>query len=253
MYGDLETKVVLKQTVLHGSNEPGVMQQVAVVYVDGREYRVLAPPGATGEALDWLPHFSIRHDEFGGEVESFDAPSVLALKCVEDELKIQKREANKIPGKHPDGFHCDAQICLNGHIQHCDGRPFDSKAHCTICGAACIDECPHCNDPIRGVELYRPADEYSRPQYCPGCGRPYPWMEQRHMTARELLKHDDQLTDEERKELWDLLQYVMSDPKADLVPAKRKLIEVMLSKATGSVRDAVLDLIAKIAVEYMKG
>jgi len=109
MYGDLETKVVLKQTVLHGSNEPGVMQRVAFVYVDGKEYRVLAPPEATGPALDWLPHFSIRHDdEFGGEVESLDIPSILALKCVEGELKSQKREANKVPGKHPDGFHCDA-------------------------------------------------------------------------------------------------------------------------------------------------
>ena len=108
MYGDLETKVVLKRTALHGSNEPGVMQVVAFVYVDGKEYRVLAPPESTGDALDWLSHFSIVHDnESGGEVESLDAPSILALKCVEDELKSQKREANKIPGKHPDGFHCD--------------------------------------------------------------------------------------------------------------------------------------------------
>jgi hypothetical protein len=117
MYGDLETKVVLKQTVLRGANQPEVLQRVALVYIDGTEYRVLAPPEVTGDALDWLPHFSIRHDdEFGGEVESLDAPSILALKCVEDELKSQKREANKIPGRHPDGLHCDAQIFLNGHI-----------------------------------------------------------------------------------------------------------------------------------------
>ena len=254
MYGDLETKVVLKRTALHGSNEPGVMQVVAFVHVDGKEYRVLAPPESTGDALDWLSHFSIVHDnESGGEVESLDAPSILALKCVEDELKSQKREANKIPGKHPDGFHCDAQICLNGHVQHCDGMPSESKAHCTKCGAACTDECPHCNEPIRGVQLYRPAEEYSRPQYCHGCGQPYPWMDERLRTAHELLRHDDQLTLEERNELWDLLQYVMSDPKADLIPAKKKLIEIKLGKATGYVREAVLDLIARIAVEYMKG
>jgi hypothetical protein len=78
-------------------------------------------------------------------------------------------------------------------------------------------------------------------------------MDERLRTAHELLRHDDQLTLEERNELWDLLQYVMSDPKADLVPAKKKLIEIKLGKATGYVREAVLDLIARIAVEYMKG
>ena len=78
-------------------------------------------------------------------------------------------------------------------------------------------------------------------------------MEERLRTAHELLRHDDQLTLEERNELWDLLQYVMSDPKADLVPAKKKLIEIKLGKATGYVREAVLDLIAKIATEYTKG
>jgi hypothetical protein len=36
---------------------------------------------------------------------------------------------------------------------------------------------------------------------------------------------------EDRQKLWDLLQYVMSDPKSDIVPAKKKLIEINLSKA----------------------
>jgi hypothetical protein len=78
-------------------------------------------------------------------------------------------------------------------------------------------------------------------------------MEERLRTARELLRHDDKLTLADRNELWDLLQYVMSDPKADLVPAKKKLIEIKLGKATGYVRDAVLDLMAKIVVESANG
>lgn len=258
MYGDLHTKVVLKQTILRGSNEPGVIQRVATVYIDGREYRVSAPPEATGDALEWVPHFTVRRDDdsgFGGEIDATDVDplGILALKYVEDELKSQKREANKVPGRHPGGFHCDAQICVNGHVQQCDGSPFEPKAHCATCGASCIDKCPHCNEPIRGVQLYRPAEEYSRPQYCRGCGQPYPWMAERLRTAHELLRHDDKLTLEERNDLWDLLQYVMSDPKADLVPAKRKLIEIKLGKATGPVREFFLDLLAKIVVESAKG
>ncbi len=70
---------------------------------------------------------------------------------------------------------------------------------------------------------------------------------------RELLYHDDKLTMDDRTKLWDDLQYVMSDPKADLVPSKKKLIEIRLGKATGYVREIILDLIAKTAAEVVKG
>jgi hypothetical protein len=45
----------------------------------------------------------------------------------------------------------------------------------------------------------------------------------------------------------------MSNPKADLVPAKRKLIDIKLGKATQWVREAVLDLTAKTIAEMTKG
>jgi len=78
-------------------------------------------------------------------------------------------------------------------------------------------------------------------------------MEERLTTARELLRHDDKLTQEDRQALWSDLQYVMSDPKSDLVPAKKKLVEIMLGKASPYVRDAILDLIAKTFAEMAKG
>jgi hypothetical protein len=48
------------------------------------------------------------------------------------------------------------------------------------------------------------------------------------------------------------LHFIMSDPRADLVPAKRKLIEIRLGKATKYVREFVLDLTAKTIAEVMK-
>jgi hypothetical protein len=48
------------------------------------------------------------------------------------------------------------------------------------------------------------------------------------------------------------LQYVMSDPKAELVPAKRKLIEFKLENAPEFVREFILDLAAKVIVESAK-
>jgi hypothetical protein len=78
-------------------------------------------------------------------------------------------------------------------------------------------------------------------------------MQDRLETARELLEHDDRLSLDERNQLWGLLQYVMSDPKADLVPAKRKLIEIKLGKAAQATREVLLDFLAKVAAESLKG
>jgi hypothetical protein len=78
-------------------------------------------------------------------------------------------------------------------------------------------------------------------------------MEDRLRTARQLLDHDDKLTEDDRIELWPDLKYVMSDPKADLAPAKRKLISVkLLTKGTVWVKEEIETLISKTAAELMK-
>jgi hypothetical protein len=247
---DIEYKVVVKQSVLRGSPDSNVLQKIATVYINGREYRVYAPPDAKGHALDWLPHFTLRD---ASDTEARDAFGILAFKAVKEELERQKRDANRVQGMHPDGLHCDAQICLKGHVQHSNGAPFDSKTHCTKCGAACIDECPNCREPIRGGEKYRPVDTYEHPQYCHGCGRAYPWMADRLQTARELLRNDEKFTMEDRNELFEILQDVMSDPKSPLTPAKNKLMEIKLEKGSKWIRELLLDLAAKTAAEAMKG
>ena len=96
------------------------------------------------------------------------------------------------------------------------------------------------------------SNEYIPPSFCYNCGRPYPWMENRLQTAKELLWHDDKLSFEERENLWGLLQYVMSDPKSDLVPAKRKLIDINLGKAAAATREIFTDLVAKYLAEISK-
>ena len=77
-------------------------------------------------------------------------------------------------------------------------------------------------------------------------------MDDKLRTAHDLLFHDDQLTYEERKELWGLLSYVMSSPKADLAPAKSKLISIKIQKAAAPIKDFVTDLLAKYAAEMSK-
>ena len=77
-------------------------------------------------------------------------------------------------------------------------------------------------------------------------------MEDRLQTAKELLWHDDKLSPEEREKLWGILQYVMSDPKSDLVPAKKKLFEIGIAKALPATREFFLELMAKLAAEMLK-
>ena len=77
-------------------------------------------------------------------------------------------------------------------------------------------------------------------------------MKDRLETAKELLDHDDNLSLEERKKLWNLLEYVMSDPKSDLAPAKKKLIEINVAKAAAATREFVTDLLAKYFAEMSK-
>ena len=105
--------------------------------------------------------------------------------------------------------------------------------------------------PIRGYGPNSPVS-YKLPAFCHKCGYPYPWMEDRLNTARELLDHDDKLSLDEREELWDLLQYVMSDPKSDLVPAKKKLISIKLEKAAAATKEVVVDFLAKYLAEMSK-
>jgi hypothetical protein len=246
-------RVVLIQTVLPGSSS-NLLQEVAMVYLNERELRVYAPSAAKGEALDWAPHFTVRRQGgFFSEEDEQDRYKELALRVVKESLENRVRDTHRADGTHPDGIHCSAQICRNGHVQHCDGMPFDTKAHCPKCGASCIHECPACNEPIHGAQQFQDTRRFTLPQFCHRCGKPYPWMADRLDTARDLLWHDDHLTLEDREKLWEDLKYVMSDPKADLVQAKTKMIEIRLKQAAGAVREAILDLIARTTAEYFKG
>jgi len=250
----MATKVVIENPILRGSRQEGFLQKVATVYLDGgEEFRVMAPSKATGDALEWLKQFEVRQPTDRGDNVIRDERSGSIIQHVEVELERRKLDADIWRlGTNDDGRFYAAQICWRGHVQNANGGDFKRGEHCPQCGEAFIDSCPRCEVAIRGNATMDTA-KYKLPYYCHACGNPYPWMDERLRTARELLDHDDKLTEDDRKALWADLKYVMSDPKADLVPAKKKLINFKLEKATDWVREAVLDLLAKTAAEVIKG
>jgi hypothetical protein len=243
-----EPKVIIEQRLLHDSGDNHGVQRIALVYIGMREYRVYAPSRASGDPVQWRSQLAVHTPSGYGELSMPEPDRSHIIEAMFRELERGKTEAAKAEA---DALYCEAQICMQGDVQSSDGTPFDPSGHCTKCGSECIHHCLSCKTPIRGKMKYSSAT-YDCPSFCHGCGRPYPWMDDKLRTAKDLLFHDDKLTFEERKELWGLLQYVMSNPKADLAPAKSKLISIKIQKAAEPIKDFITDLLAKYAAEMSK-
>jgi len=244
-------KIVVENGVLRGSSQDKFWQTVATVYTpDGKEYQVCAPPKATGNALEWSEHLSVRHITDMGWSPVEDAPKYSIINQVKEELEKHELDSDIWQNVNSHGRYCAAQICLRGHVHSVDGTRFKEDEHCPRCGDICINRCQNCKAPIRGAIVH--TRDFTLPLHCYHCGRPYPWMEDRVQTAQELLHHDEKLTLEDREKLWGLLQYVMSDPKSDMAPAKKKLFEIGIAKALPATREFFLDFMAKLGAEMMK-
>lgn len=252
-------KVQIEDPVLRGLPHDWVLQRVASVYSDREGYHVYAPAAAKGAALDWVEHFLVRQISESGEGENDVDEQCRAriVSQVKEQLEKLKLSADIWSLGNQNGRYYAAQICLRGHVHSSDGKAGLSSGglrpweHCEECGNANITACPHCEAPIRGQGVYL-TSAYVRPSFCYTCARPYPWTQDRLQTARELLYHDDKLTEEDREKLWSLLKDVMSSPKDDLAPAKRKLIDINLGKAGQVTRDIITDLIAKTIAEIVR-
>jgi hypothetical protein len=247
-------KVQIENPLLRGLNQDWVLQRVASVYSDGEEYHVYAPARAKGDALEWLEQFVVCQLSESGQGENNVSAQAqkLIVQQVKEQLEKHKLSSEIWSWGNDDARFYAGQICLKGHVQSSDGKnPVGKGEHCQQCGNPIIAACPNCDAPIRGQDVWL-HHEYVRPSFCYKCSRPYPWMEDRLQTARELLYHDDKLTEKNREELWPLLKDVMSNPKDDLTPAKRKLIDNKLSNAGQVTREVITDLIAKTIAEIFK-
>jgi hypothetical protein len=238
-------KVIIEQRNLRSGD---AVQRIALVYLGAEEHRVYAPAKAAGDPREWAAQIFVHKPDGYAEV---NVPEPDRSRVIEATFRALEQTRAESVRAEADARCCEAQICMRGDVQSSDGTPFDPAGHCTKCGAPCIDACLNCKAPIRGKEKYSAA-VYECPSFCHRCGHPYPWMDDKLKTAHDLLFHDDQLTYEERKELWGLLQYVMSSPKAELAPAKSKLIAIKIQKAAGPIKDFVTDLLAKYAAEMSK-
>jgi hypothetical protein len=101
-----------------------------------------------------------------------------------------------------------AIICESGHVFTGCGSYADDDfgTQCTTCGAALRTTCPSCDKPIRGMHHEAGLGaQYTRPACCHACGKPYPWTTARLDAARELLEELDELSDDEREKLGNVI------------------------------------------------
>jgi hypothetical protein len=97
------------------------MQQIATVYIQGREYRVQAPPAAGGPAIEWLDQVSIVYtdpDGFGGDVEASPATGDLLRKLVKIELEKSLKVTTSAAG---------AASFYHVRLHLRDGHPIETK------------------------------------------------------------------------------------------------------------------------------
>jgi hypothetical protein len=146
-----------------------------------------------------------------------------------------------------------ATYCLKGHfvgaeeppprdwdqIQEAALREFDEDegyklpAFCTECGSANISTCNQCQ---RKIDF----NNGRRPQYCGGCGSPFPWTADALSAAREYADELDQFSSEDKT----ALKATIADLTTDT--ARTPLAATHFKKFMGMAGPAAAEIFKKI-------
>lgn len=160
------------------------------------------------------------------------------------------------------------QVCENGHqINDCYNiRPEKQKKFCQECGAATIIACPSCGEGIQGTQIEVSQDWISArtghskmvpgrpvdvPSYCSNCGKPYPWTENKIMTAIQIFAEYGNLSEQEKKDIEQDINNIAKDIPQTKLSAMR--IKRICEKCGKVAYDVIMELASKTAAEILKG
>jgi hypothetical protein len=80
----------------------------------------------------------------------------------------------------PPGYFLPAAICRRGHVEATNTKTrADLSERCATCGAVVLVKCPVCGHRLRGrfyVARVIVTQDYEPPDFCDGCGAPFPWV-----------------------------------------------------------------------------
>jgi hypothetical protein len=74
------------------------------------------------------------------------------------------------------GDYCPAAVCERGHTATSKADYREPPSRCATCGARVLIACPHCKYRIQGAKIGVGGRPYSPPDFCDGCGEPFPWL-----------------------------------------------------------------------------
>jgi len=154
----------------------------------------------------------------------------------------------------PDGYDV-AQVCRSGHMINSSAidYPEFSKDFCSECGQPTLTDCEHCHTPIRGhLRGVMSVREPPTPNFCHGCGRPYPWTETALNAARELADALS-VTDAEKQLLKaDLEDLVKDTPRTPLAAFRFKQIVAKAGPQVGGMfKEILIGVISNAAQKGM--
>ena len=158
------------------------------------------------------------------------------------------------------GYYLTAEVCPNGHhtTSFAETSSESRSPFCPKCGEETLTQCRHCNANIRG-DYKAPGvivfgSRWKPKNHCYSCGKPYPWTEMRIQAAQDLANEIDELTNEEREMLRDLLPDLGADtPRTELATFRYSKVSKGLQSATKVILDKTVGALATVAVKKALG
>lgn len=151
-----------------------------------------------------------------------------------------------------------AQVCLNGHTITGMARDHPEYKHdrCEDCGEKTICNCQKCNEPIQG---YYHTDvigifEYTPPRFCQKCGAPFPWIETKTETSKEIVDLMDTLNQQEKDDLKSSIdELVRETAKVAIAKVKlKKYLKKVDSDLSDGLKEVLVDILSEELSESIK-
>lgn len=105
-----------------------------------------------------------------------------------------------------------------------------------------------------GAGIIQPLDgHFSAPSYCPKCGKPYPWTEQRIRAAKNLADEFNELDDDDRKKLKESIDDLVKDSPAAEVAGTRfkKILGKLGTESATMMKNIVVDVLSETAKKIL--
>ena len=92
------------------------------------------------------------------------------------------------------------------------------------------------------------------PEYCPNCGKPYPWTKAKLDALNEMIDLVDELNDDEKNELKKSGELISTDnPRSQIAVYKiKKYLTKVGNSLSGKLEELFIEIASETAIKAMK-